>query len=216
MLVEQGHGMGRDALRTYSIRGIEASHTRVRWRKLRLVNMPYIPSIDVLGEENLLRFPTSAIFSSPPPDLIPFNEFKSKGIYVPLALTVGAHEIDGSGLVTVDLEIDHDTPSLKHSRRKKDREVVKVAREDAWKLGMDEAWVEPEGTCQGDISRCVVARRGMFPCSPIRDSEQTPWGRGMSPLHLARLLADIGSSDESPHAVSRIPLILVWKSLHIA
>ncbi|KAI5450799.1 hypothetical protein NCC49_002805 [Naganishia albida] len=127
--------------------------------------MPYIPSIDVLGEENLLRFPTSAIFSSPPPDLIGFNEFKSKGVYVPLALTVGAHEIDGSGLATVDLEIDHDTPSLKHSRRKKDREVVKVAREDAWKLGMDQAWVEPEGTCQGDFS-----------------SEQTPWGRVMRAL----------------------------------
>jgi hypothetical protein len=115
--------------------------------------MPYVPSIDILGFENLLSFPTSAIFSSPPADLIPFSEFQSKGIYVPLALTVDAHEIDGSGLATVDLGIDHDAPSLKHPRRKKDREVVKVEREEAWKLGMDEAWVEPEGTCRGDFSR---------------------------------------------------------------
>lgn len=115
--------------------------------------MPYVPSIDILGYENILHFPESAIFNYPPSDLIPFNEFQSKGIYVPLALTLDAHEIDGTGLATVDLAIDHDAPSGKNPRRKKDREVVKVAQEDAWKLGRDEGWVEPEGTCRDDFPR---------------------------------------------------------------
>ena len=124
--------------------------------------VPFITSIDILGFENLLQFPHRAVFSYPPDGLVPFHEFKGKGLFVPLPLTIdepqGAEsclEVDGEGIPTVDLENDHahSWPNTRQSGRKV--EVVKVAPCDAWRLGQDEAWVEPEGTCRGGYSRCI-------------------------------------------------------------
>lgn len=114
--------------------------------------MSFIRSIDILGYDNLLHFPHSAAFAFPPPDLVPYHAFSSRGIYVPLPLTLdaGAVEVDAAGTPTVHLGIDHEAPRT-GARGK--QEVVQVAREDAWALGRDPEWVEPRGTCRGVFSR---------------------------------------------------------------
>lgn len=122
--------------------------------------VPFVTSIDILGFENLLQFPHSAVFSDPPDDLVPFHEFQGKGLFVPLPLTIdepqGAEsrvEVDGEGIPTVDLENDHAHPGPNKRQPRRKVEVVKVAPSDAWRLGQDEAWIEPKGTCRGGYSR---------------------------------------------------------------
>jgi hypothetical protein len=120
--------------------------------------LPYISSIDIIGFDSLLQFPHSAVFNFPPEDLIPFDEFKGKGLFIPLPLTVDSQEtedarveVDGQGIPMVDIAVDAVGRPEPMVRRK--AELVKVAPWDAWKLGSDEGWVEPEGTCHGEYSR---------------------------------------------------------------
>ncbi|GHJ85467.1 hypothetical protein NliqN6_1869 [Naganishia liquefaciens] len=140
--------------------------------------LPLFSSTHVLGgTENLLRFPHSPAFRHPPANLVPFDAFRAKGLFVPLPLTVdagggGRVEVDGAGIPTVDLENDHAHVGANTSRRGQGRgqgrkgEVVKVVvPQDAWRLGRDETWVEPEGTYRGGHS-----------------SEDAPWDRVMRAL----------------------------------
>ncbi|KAJ9093606.1 hypothetical protein QFC19_008273 [Naganishia cerealis] len=123
-----------------------------------LTPVPFIKSIDILGYDKILHFPTSAAFSYPPADLVPFEAYQGKGVYVPLALTaeddlLGSElsgsgtleplvEIDGEGILTVELKVDAKARLARTG-------IVRVPAEDAWRLGQDDSFSEPEGTCRG-------------------------------------------------------------------
>ncbi|KAJ9109037.1 hypothetical protein QFC21_000363 [Naganishia friedmannii] len=148
-----------------------------------VVSTPFINSIDIIGTDKILHFPTSAAFSHLPQDLLPFDQYEGKGIYVPLALT--AHddhdidalqslndesasrttppleEIDGDGLPTIHLRSDGNDPYAPRPFRTKLGAIARVPAQDAWWLGRDATFREPEGTSRGGFT-----------------SAEAPWERG--------------------------------------
>ncbi|KAJ9128066.1 hypothetical protein QFC24_000357 [Naganishia onofrii] len=132
---------------------------------------PFIKSIDILGFDKILHFPTSAVFQYLPPTLVPFREYDGDGIYVPLALTADREEgvqrvqgtesqdsgieRDGYGIPTIPLNsgaATHD-PAVPRPFRTRLGAIARLPVDDAWRLGQDPGFREPKGTGRGGYSR---------------------------------------------------------------